>query len=463
MAVSSTSHLLSFRNRLLLLDKKKKKWNGALSQEKEYLFDQAMRTKKERNSKVSENKKLSVRCRYLEKELKQRETVIQELMERPLQYPAYSSPVVQSKEAMTALQKSYENNLVINLKTMIQDQKQQLANRDSIIDELKHDTRGSHLREVNAEKNAFEEEATRLRNILDDFINQIGGVERVLNFKEFLDQQQGFINELEGHKDTQQQIYDAKYDEWLKLEKKVIETEIERENGRKDASDKQKQIERKQVELENQVIEYRLLENKKKDSENSLKNKIKAIENVLSRREKEIWDLNDIIAERNHEITGNEQLIDNLQNTIVQKDKVISTNMGTIADRDQTIVQKNKEISGLHDDIRQLNQEHSNATHKLIKEHEEVVDNYKGQIDTFEKEIVGMINEKNNILEEQENLKVEHAQKLKENNKKHEEEKNELHEQLKEANNEVDKSIQKLTQEAIKYSQEKKEYENHNR
>ena len=67
------------------MEKKKEKWNNALKREKEYLYDEALKFKKEKNSKTSENRKLGARVRYLEKEVKKRDTYIQELMKKPLQ------------------------------------------------------------------------------------------------------------------------------------------------------------------------------------------------------------------------------------------------------------------------------------------------------------------------------------------------------------------------------------------
>lgn len=174
---------------------------------------------KERNKKVSENKKLNVRVRYLEKEIRQRDSVIQDLINKPYQYPAYSSPVTQIKQGNEAIQRTYESNLVINLKKLIQDQKAEIIAKEQIIDNLKHDSRGTLLREVRMEKNAFEDEAVRLRSIIDNFINQIGGVDQILNIREYLDQQQGFIRQIEVEKETQIQLYNAKYEECCKLEK----------------------------------------------------------------------------------------------------------------------------------------------------------------------------------------------------------------------------------------------------
>lgn len=46
---------------------------------------------------MSENKRLSTKIKYLEKEIKQREQMIKDLMDKPMQYPAYVSPDIQSK------------------------------------------------------------------------------------------------------------------------------------------------------------------------------------------------------------------------------------------------------------------------------------------------------------------------------------------------------------------------------
>ena len=107
----------------------------------------------------------------------------------------------------------------MNLKKLIQDQKLEIGAKEQIIENLKHDSRGTLLREAKAESNAFEDEALRLRRILDNFINQIGGIDQILNFRGYLDQQQEFIKQLEDNKSTQQDLYEAKYEECLKLEK----------------------------------------------------------------------------------------------------------------------------------------------------------------------------------------------------------------------------------------------------
>jgi len=49
--------------------------------------------------------------------------------------------------------------------------------------------------------------------MLDDFIQQIGGVDQIINFRAYLDQQKEYIQQLEGEKQTQQNIYDSKYQE----------------------------------------------------------------------------------------------------------------------------------------------------------------------------------------------------------------------------------------------------------
>lgn len=148
IALTNQSHFTKspskIQQRVFQIEKKKEKWNLALKHEKEYLYDEALKFKKEKNSKVSENKMLSARCRYLEKELKKREITIKDLMHRPLQYPAYSSPAIQSKQALEALQKSYESNLVINLKKLIEDQKSQLVTKENLINTLKHDMKGTY-------------------------------------------------------------------------------------------------------------------------------------------------------------------------------------------------------------------------------------------------------------------------------------------------------------------------------
>lgn len=328
-------------------------------------------------------------------------------------------------------------------------------NKDETIEILKHDMRGSSYRELNLEKIEFENEANRLRSILDDFIVQIGGIDRVLNFRQYLDQQQEFIKDLENQKDTQQQIYDAKYDECLKLEKKLLETEMEREDARRDAKERQRQTDKKQSELDNQLEEYRLLEKKKKESEDSYKTKIKAIEGVLSKREKEIEHLNSIIEEKKNEIEGNEEIIEQLNNDIVHLNEVIKEKEGIIANREKTIHEKSNDISELKDNIKQNQKEHETKITNLLKKHADVEANYKGQIDTLEKEIVNLINEKNNLVEENENKVHAYQKKL----DLKDEEIEELHKNLKIANSNLEKVASDLEREKTAHLKELNEKE----
>lgn len=455
MLVSSKNRRVNSKNRLLLMERKKKKWNGALNKEKEYLYDEAMKTKKECNSKTTENKKLNVKLKYLERELKQRELLIQELMQRPLQYPAYSSPVTQSKQALEALQRSYESNLVINLKKMIHDQKAELVARDTVIETLKHDMKGTHLREVKTERNAFEAEAQRLKNMVDTFVEQIGGVDQVVNIRGFIDQQQEYIKELEGQKDTQLQIYDAKYDECLKLEKKLLETEIERENARKETANRQKQVDKKQTELDNQVIEYRLLQKKKREGEDDYDFKIKAIEKVLSKREAEIERLNQIINERDNEIEGNESEIRQLKKKIKDLNHEIENKLGVIAEREYTIQERDDKIEDLQKHIENKQNEYDDNIADMKEDRLNAENNFKGQIDSLEAQIVEMINEKNQLIEK-------HQDEIDDREKRHKELDNdidELQEKLKESQLERERQVHNLENTKIKHQDAIDQYE----
>lgn len=281
-----------FQKRLLLNEKKKEKWSTALKREKEYLYEEALKFKKEKNSKTTENRKLGVRCKYLEKEVKKRDSMIQNLMKKPLQYPAYTSPSIQSKQTMEALQKSIESNLVINLKKLIEDQKAELASKEETIKGLKMDMRGTYLREIKAERNAFEEEAMRMRNTVDTFISQVGGVDQVLNIKAYIDDQQEIIKDLEGQKDSQVQIYQAKYDECLKIEKKLINAEMERNEAHKEIEIKERQLEDRQREITHHLKNYESLKKSKKESEIKYESQINDINNILTQKISDINNLN---------------------------------------------------------------------------------------------------------------------------------------------------------------------------
>lgn len=153
------------------------------------------------------------------------------------------------------MQKTQEASLVISLKKMIQNMKQELLKKDETIEELKHDSRGTLWREMKIERNAFQDEANRLRAMLDNFVEQIGGVDQVINFRGYIDQQKEYVKQLEDQHATQLSIYEAKQQEWTNLEKKLVGTEIEREQYKSDLEDKNKEYDEKNLEYEDKVKE----------------------------------------------------------------------------------------------------------------------------------------------------------------------------------------------------------------
>ncbi|CAI2385385.1 unnamed protein product [Moneuplotes crassus] len=417
-----------FHKRLQHMEKKKEKWNNALKREKEYLYDEALRFKKEKNSKTTENRKLGARVRYLEKEVKKRDSMIQELMQKPLQYPAYTSPNTQSKQTMEALQRSIESNIVINLKKLIEDQKSEIISKDELIKSLKMDMKGSHFREIHAEKKAFEEEAIRLRGMIDNFISQIGGADQVLNIRAYIDDQQEMINNLEGQKSSQEQIYEAKYEECCKLEKKLTQAELDKENARKDI----KQL--KNV-LHQKDGEYHDLEIDKKKTVKSYESKIKAINKVLTDREQEIDRLTSVLEERDQEIRGNEQQIrlletevSDLQKQLENRDSIISAKEYDIQDLKNKISQLENElqetIKGYKDQLQAQKDrfesaadaqqaEHQQVVSSLKSDHQQAEATLKGQISSLEGQIVDMVNEKNDILSKNQDSEEKYKKDIK--------------------------------------------------
>ena len=334
------------------MEKKKEKWNSALKHEKEYLYDEAMKLKKEKNTKNTENRKLSVRVRYLEKEMKKRESIIQELMQKPFKYPANIAPSMQSKQAVGAYKDLWKNNLVSNLKKMIEDQKNELQSKDELIKTLKMDMKGTYLREIKAERNAFEEEAIRLRTTIDSFVSEIGGVDQILNVRGYLDQQQEAIKELESQKEDQQQIYDAKYDECLKLEKKLIQTEMEREDAYKEIAKKESELEKKEEEIKVHNHNYAHLEKKKKETEDNYEDKINDLNKVISYNEEEIDSYKAACEERDQEINKNLKQIKSNENEIRKLKTELENRDGIIAEREYDIEDLKNKISNLEQTLK---------------------------------------------------------------------------------------------------------------
>lgn len=397
--------------------------------------------------------------RYLEKEIKQRDSVIQELIQKPFQYPSYSSPVTQSKHALEALQRTYETNLVINLKQVIQDQKAELLTKEKIIENLKHDSKGTLLREVRAERNAFEDEAIRLRGILDNFIMQIGGVDQILNFRGFIDQQQEYIKQLENQKETQQKLFDDKYNECLELEKKLLETEVEREEARKETKDKIAIIEGKDRDIEQHIREYKYLERKKQEAEDDYTAKIKSIEKILATRESTIEKLTNTLSDRDKTIQNNKQEIAKLNSTVTKLKEDIENRDGIIAERDYTIEERDGKIEELEQFIKdkqaefdafakRKKEEFDSTVKRMTQERQDSENNLNGQIDGLEKEIVKMVEEKNKLIQAHEKRCAEYDDDIEE-----------LQNKLKALQLEKEKVMENLKSTERKMQDDKEQYE----
>lgn len=258
---------------------------------------------------------------------------------------------------------------------------------------------------------AFESEAQRLRSTLDNFIHQIGGYDQIVNIRGFLDQQQQYINEVEAQKDTQQQIYDAKYDECLKLEKKLIETEMERENARKQTSDKQQELKDKQIELDNLMEEY-------KDFEHKITTELKQTKKNLQNRESDIERLKGVISDRDQEIRKNKTQIQTLEKNIKDLNIELENRDGVIAEKEYDIEERDNKIDGLEQKVKdnlkhyeskyQTQKDHyENILEKERKDRQKTEDNLRGQIKSLESQIVEMVNDKNAILDSHEDVKTQ--------------------------------------------------------
>lgn len=312
--------------------------------------------------------KLSVRIKYLEKELKQREQVIQDLANKPLQFPVYNLPLTQPKQAIEQYQKSHESNLVINLKNVIQDQKQEIATKDELIKELKFDSRGTQLRELKVERNAFEDEALRLRGILDNFVNQIGGIDQILNFRTYLDQQQEVIQQIEAQKAEQIKRFDDKQNECLGLEQKLLETQVEREEARREVKDKLAIIDKKDSDIKKQAKDYKSLEDRKAEAEDKLNSKIRSLEKVVDSRDASIAKLSNTIKDRDKTVQTLKSEIDALNADISGLNKDIKGLNSVVAEKDSVIKERNSKVKELEQLVKAKQQEFEAALAKLTKE-----------------------------------------------------------------------------------------------
>ena len=138
--------------------------------DKEYLYDQALQSKIQTNNFKDQNWKILVRLKFLERELEKRDQVIDDLLKRPPKYTAYSSPNIVSKKSQSIVQRSMEGSLITNLKRKNTDLQKELRNSEKLIQELKMDARGTKIRELTMEKQAYETECKRLRVMLETVV-----------------------------------------------------------------------------------------------------------------------------------------------------------------------------------------------------------------------------------------------------------------------------------------------------
>jgi len=134
-----------------------------ITQEKERLYEEAFHLKTALNTVNLENVKLKTKISNLERETSKFERMIQET-----NAGAFKEGVPTTKGA--------ENYLTIRLKQEVKDLKNILLARDDELAEIKKSMKHTKIQELEMQLKAFQDEASRLRSVMDFIIKEKANV-----------------------------------------------------------------------------------------------------------------------------------------------------------------------------------------------------------------------------------------------------------------------------------------------
>lgn len=132
-----------------------------VNQERERLYDDAIKQKMAANFLKDENTKLRTRIFILEGEMTKKEKLVDDLLQQ--QDPSQSGVVKSKKFKM-------EGHLAINLKRMVKELQMVVMQRQDEVEILRRNIKNTKMAEMEIEMKMYADECTRLRHQLEEVI-----------------------------------------------------------------------------------------------------------------------------------------------------------------------------------------------------------------------------------------------------------------------------------------------------
>ncbi len=140
-----------------------------IHQERERLYDDAMKQKITANFLKDENVKLKTKCHILESELSKKEKLIDDLLQQQDSYQIVG-PMSQNMKAGGLSKMKLEGHLSMNLKRKIREMQTIIAARADEVEALKRNIKSTKITEIEIEMKMYIDECTRLRHQLEEVI-----------------------------------------------------------------------------------------------------------------------------------------------------------------------------------------------------------------------------------------------------------------------------------------------------
>lgn len=214
-------------------------------QDKERLYDEAMKLKVNNNAVRDENLRLKTRLKVLENELQKKDRLLDEFSYQP------QENVVGTKDGKG----KSETHLTNALKRQVKELKMEVAAKDEENQKLRRNIKATKLHEFEVEMKMYVDECTRLRHMLEEVVRSkdpLADPEELANIEEHFQQQNILIQNIKQENAELASVFQQKEEEckhWKEvvtdMEKKLSKQSREmKENKkvRKNAKDKEKEI-----------------------------------------------------------------------------------------------------------------------------------------------------------------------------------------------------------------------------
>ena len=131
--------------------------------EKEQLYEEALQLKMSSNALKDENTKLKTKIRMYERELDEKEDMINQLFNQ--------KDISTIGSLGTKINKrKFESHLTYNLKRQVKELKHQLSDKNDEVASLKKDIKSTKLTELDLELRTYMDECLRLRHLLEEAV-----------------------------------------------------------------------------------------------------------------------------------------------------------------------------------------------------------------------------------------------------------------------------------------------------